>query len=212
MLRSILITTAMSLGLAGAASAATHTFDLANDGVTKQSERSFTYGDLALTVTGVLYDYDVRTGKAVFEPVRTQSWDRGIGIDTGRYLDSHLVDGAGKREALIFSFNKDVKLDSVSFSYWDWNDNFALATGETTDLKGIFGSGISFDHTETFSKNYTSNIFAIGAVGSDDEYKVKSLTVSYEDMPTPSPVPLPAAAWMLIAGIGTLAAAKRRKV
>ena len=45
----------------------------------------------------------------------------------------------------------------------------------------------------------------LGATDSNDEWKLKGITVDY----TPSPVPLPAAGWFLIAGIGGLAAAGR---
>ncbi|WP_299814972.1 VPLPA-CTERM sorting domain-containing protein [uncultured Jannaschia sp.] len=211
MLRSILFATTASLGLAGAADAATHTFSLADDGSTSQVERTFTYGDLSLTVTGAIFGYDAKTGKAAFTPIATQSHDKGIGIQNSLLDNTHLVDGSGKQEALVFTFNREVRLDNISFSYWDGNDHFALATGANVDFKGISGSGSSFYHTEGFSKDYTSDIFALGAFEKNDEYKVKKLTVSYDDTPPPSPVPLPAAAWMLVAGIGGLAAAARRK-
>ncbi|WP_299837902.1 VPLPA-CTERM sorting domain-containing protein [uncultured Jannaschia sp.] len=212
MLRSIFLAATASLGLAGAAHAATQTFDLSNGGSDTQAVRTYTQGDLTLNVTAATYSYDHGTKTYAFgaETVGTQSYDYGLGVKS-YWGDNHEVDGFLKNEAIVLSFSKAVRLDTLKFSYVDTNDHFGLFTGDEKTYEGFARIGNGFFSNYDFQNDYTNTVFAIGAYQSDDDWKMKKITVSYDDTPTPSPVPLPAAAWMLIAGIGGLAAMGRRK-
>jgi hypothetical protein len=46
---------------------------------------------------------------------------------------------------------------------------------------------------------------------SNDQWKLKKISVTYTPPPPPNVVPLPAAGWMLLAGLGGIAAMKRRR-
>jgi hypothetical protein len=50
-------------------------------------------------------------------------------------------------------------------------------------------------------------MFLVGARGEDDDWTLKGVKVEYQ----PSVVPLPAAGWMLLAGLGGIAALTRRR-
>ena len=57
------------------------------------------------------------------------------------------------------------------------------------------------------AENRSGTIIGIGAFSETSAFKVRSLTVEYHE---PDPIPLPAAGWLLLAGIGGLGVMKRR--
>ena len=130
--------------------------------------------------------------------------------------DQHTVDGANNNEVVILDFGSlVVKLTSITFAYADSDDFFdVLAFGNGTDAAATDGGlnksvscGASVCTKTNFSIE-TGSIFGIGAFRDRSEWKLQAIT--FDIIPT-TEVPLPAAGWMLLAGLGGLAAAKRRK-
>jgi hypothetical protein len=217
---------------AGVASASTihETFDLTGHAGLKDSLH-FSQNDLSLSVTGHLLNGDGSIGSQE----KIGQYSNGLGVTnddeyvwdykwkhTGNgwvkdwykvYTDSHFVDGKGFDEVVKFVFDKVVKIEKVWFTYNDHNDDFAF-----TVLDGVSGGtfypsidipGSGFYSSYTFSKEWLATMFGIGATGMNDEYKIKKIKVSYEDHP--NVIPLPAAGWLLLAGLGGLAAYGRKK-
>ena len=148
----------------------------------------------------------------------------GLFVRSYRY-DDHRIDGRSD-EVVKFNFgDKEVSITSVTFSYFGAGDQFDFYMGDAGNL--------AFDQSGTVAKsvdlNATASTFAIGA--SQDQlvtkcfnyflwgqirksckshydysaFKITSLTV--EEL---APVPLPAAGWMLIAGLAGLFGMRRR--
>ncbi|GHF06562.1 hypothetical protein GCM10016455_29670 [Aliiroseovarius zhejiangensis] len=118
----------------------------------------------------------------------------GMGVkgwgDTSWQLDG-FVD-----ESITFTFDRAVRLVSVSFSHWDWNDdadvyvNGSMVANESPNNPYYFG-------------NVVATSFTIGADGHFDSFRIKSFTVA--------PVPLPAAGFLLLGGLAGLGALSRKR-
>lgn len=144
-------------------------------------------------------------------------WSTGLGVcswlnSKGYCKEDHQVDGYGKNETVKLSFGETVSISKLYFSYVGSNDDFAFSmidgekSGSYYAKTDIDGSGYGY---YAFKQDWTGSMFGVGASGWNDEWKLKGVKFSYDDMPPA--VPLPAAGWMLLAGVGGLFAAKRRK-
>lgn len=198
----------------------------------------FHNGDLSVSATGHVLNEDGsigdvrRIGQYGFERVfnwNTWSYQRqggGLGVTTGRH-NSHQVNTRGGDEVIQLAFNKTVTLERVYFSLVDWDDDFSLTVvdGESAGTfyrnVDIVGNGYGY---YDFNQDWTGTTFGIGAADSLckawgvtyscdnwDNFKLKGVKVSYEEMEEISPVPLPAAGWMLIAAVGGMGLMRRRK-
>lgn len=225
-LKSAALAATFALGV-GAADAATVTFDFTTAGSGRQTLLSYTMGGLTMDVTA--------TGGA--GKVQTWKW-AGLGSpDDGQ----HQVDSKGVPETINFAFSQAVKLVTVTFNptYVQPWDSFALSQGgavlgsplgvvasvDVSDLTtaadsfGVGAVGVTLFSRQTSNPN-TGSCFATGwydkTTGEKNyrcysAFKITSLTVDYDDTPPPSPVPLPAAGWLLMAGLGGFAALRRRR-
>ncbi len=117
-------------------------------------------------------------------------------------------------EMVIFDFGtEEVLLSSITFSLMGSDDDFDLAIfdGGSTATPASYSADVNFGadgrngwYTYTFSAPVlVGTLFGIGADGASDEFLIASIEVSA--------VPLPAAGWMLLAGIAGLFGMKRRK-
>lgn len=192
--------------LALPAAAASVSFDFTGGWGQSSAAHQFSKDGLNLTVGGW------KCGNPCYT-VSAQRWSSGFGILSGRG-DEHYIDGKDGDEILTLAFGKAVTITSLAFSYADGNDDVSvlrLANGTVvTDASGrltLLGNGRG---SFTVSNGIVGSIFGVAARGSNDEYKLRGVTVSYDDPPVPA-VPLPAAGWMLMAAIGGLAAARRRR-
>lgn len=201
----------------GAAAPVYETFDLRGNGGLKSSH-GFSSGDLTLTATGYKH-WNGNLG----QQISVGQWSTGLG--TQFYGDSdHKVEGSGADEMVVFSFNKEVKLEKVWISYYDRYDDIEVASYSTSlslldlksdvDLDGtVYGSSntsndIGWTNLSSVEK-LVSSILGLGADHSDDQFKISKIKVSYEG--APPAVPLPASGLLLIGALGGMGALRRRK-
>ena len=142
----------------------------------------------------------------------------GLGVDGSPDTQPGQIDGSPifSSERLTLSFAQDMVWNNITFGLWDSNDDARLITdGGSTSYDG---NGASVNLPGIVSKSLT--IVAYGDItGGDfagcirgtfctlwkgnDSFTLESVDVTA--------VPLPAAGWLLIAGVGGLVAAGRRK-
>jgi hypothetical protein len=222
---------ALIAGFAGAASADTVNFNVSRS----WNAAGQTYG--AVHVTGATQN---GAGKINTVGNYVASWSGsagGLGIcnatstskctgstDESYGKDQHTIDGLNKLDIALLNFGAlTVAINSVTFAYWDSEDTFAYGVYSALGAGQMplsFASGkdtVTNPSVKTFTfgvgKDFaalTGSIFGFGADSSKDDFKLQS--ISYTVIPKVDPVPLPAAGLMLIAGLGGLAAMKRRKV
>lgn len=125
--------------------------------------------------------------------------DDGLGIKNGSLTNQ--IDGIFADELLSLHFDHEVLLTLVDFKKFGSNDSF-----------DFFVDGVLYPPEERTDDPFQPNpaikgtIFSFGADAINDKFRLKRAKV--EKM---APIPLPAAGWMLLAGLGGLAAMRRRK-
>lgn len=134
----------------------------------------------------------------------------GLGVVSSRRDNSHQVDGSGLNDILLLSFTRAVRFVSATFSYVTHNDDFEFWFDNEPDgsLDGdyVFTADIPGSLTYVLAGNYVGNLFGLAAVGHNDDYKVRSVTVE-----AVAPVPLPAALPLLAVGVFGLGIAGWRR-
>jgi len=223
---------AAAVVVGGAASAATINFNV-NSNWTYGS-RTFTTGANSVSVEA--FTYGNATHPTLQGNPALASWSGssgGLGIcsdlrsnstgtnDSDRCRESHQVDGSGSNEMAVLNFGtRVVQLTSITFAsaystgsnggdqfdlFTFGNGTGAQATGSLLDRPVTCSGGVCTANLTSFG--LVGSIFGVGAYDWDSAFKIRS--ISFED--APSVVPLPAAGWALLAGIGALAAVKRRR-
>jgi hypothetical protein len=178
-----LLAGALMSAVAGAASATTYTFN--NNGTV------FTVDGIKLTVTtvtGTVSNNGSGLGNA------------RSGVESGSMNSDAINEGKDK---LIFTFDKAVKLTSMTMTSWE-NGNLldqadVTYNGVTTRLPN---TGPNF----TFSYPTYVSSFTVTARGSGTAFRVGSLSVTGQPA-----VPVPAAAWLMGSGLVGLAGLARRR-
>lgn len=194
--------TVVATVFATASFAATETFSFVGSHAgTYYKSKSFS-GDNggSVNVTAGTYKWNISDGVDTAGKAWVGQWTGyGLGVwSKDKYSkEEHYVDGKNP-EFLKFSFDKDVTIEKISFKNYG-NGKF--------DWYSSNGSGdIDVSLWADVSGTDVGSMFFLGAY-KHMGYKVQSITVSY-DM---SEIPLPAAGFLLLGGLGGLAALKRRK-
>lgn len=161
--------------------------------------------------------FGTQGGLGICSASNTYKCTGGTSESNGR--DQHTIDGKTKREMALLDFGlSQVEITSVTFAYWDSLDDFdfgtyvskALGSAPTSFTANVDSGSNSGLKTFSFSAGeLVGSLFGFGANHSSDAFKLQSLT--YAVIPPVSEVPLPAAGWLLLAGLGGLGAMKRRK-
>ena len=134
--------------------------------------------------------------------------NEGLGVDNQNPDGDIDIDGAGSNDIVIFRFSEAIALDRIIFEDIEGADDvtFVTSTG--------FGGAIEFDIQDLAFLDTDGDegvvdfggreitAFGIGARGSNDSFRISRVEISA--------VPLPAAGWMLLAGVGGIAAMRRR--
>lgn len=185
---------AMALVLScGAASAATFNF---SGNSPDSTSKVFTDGGVTVTATGWRTTLAGLLGQQV--RVRQSGPGGGLGV-TSNGDSSGEIDGNQFVDVLLLTFNQIVGMASVTFSFAQFDDDWTIYVDD--------GSGfvqIADDSTDNpFYYNGNFRRIAFQADAPDDDFKVNAMTVT--------PVPLPAGAWLLLAGVGGLVAMRRKQ-
>ncbi len=136
-------------------------------------------------------------------------WSNGIGLYSS-YGDDHYVDGYDGNDMVIFSFDTEVTLKSVTLQRYGSDDDFSFYFDGTGDGDFNDAGDSRFNEVDpigwnnpsiyTFQQIWSGLTFGIGAEGYHDGFKIKSISVD----PTLSVVPLPAALPLYGAGMAVL--------
>ncbi len=196
-----LMASALTLGMASAASAAPVSFSFYGNGVKadpnigeRQASYSFLEGGVALTVTAGQYQ------------VSNRQDGLGVGRSSGEAgeINSDLINNG--LDKLYFNFDKQVKLTNLTMKLWENGtslvplDQFSLTyNGVTTNHKlnnGVFNFS---------TLGYTSGFYITG-IGGGTSFRVSGMTVD----PKAPEVPVPAAAWLFGSALVGLAGMRRR--
>lgn len=183
---------------AGAATAAT-VVDLGGSAGTAWSYTYAVGGSNNVTVTGERRDGVCGLFCSFFQPERVSRASDGLGVDGGP-LDSGELDGQVD-ERLTFTFDFAVRFLSVLFNDIDDNDPYDIYVDTGSGLQLVTGD--AEDNPYVFNPSLVGNTLQIAVDGNASAFRVKSLEVAA--------VPLPAAGWLMLAGLGGLAALRRKR-
>ncbi len=222
---------ATGLCIASAASASTHTFNFSGlNGI--GSSYTTSVGGIGLTVTAGsfisgysggspyrLYDDDgdrvwgsTVLGSNSYDTAARLTADSpdGLGVRNSGGDGSDTTDGSGWDDYIILTFDQDVQLESARFGNFNGGypgyDDFRLVydvTGDDNIGAGDFVTTDQDDNPFSAFPSIEGNVYAFLATGSNDDWRLRNLTVST--------VPLPAGSLMLLTGLAGFAAMRRRK-
>lgn len=169
---------------AGSAMATPVTFDFTGgNGTWDTDSYDFTGDDHFSVVTATAFP-DIDSRNLYLGP-------RGLGVFGGidyAQGENSQVDGWGIDESIIFSFAQDVTFLSISFEDISSNDDFVF----TSNGNSIFDIDIplahSTGHTHYFTgETWVSDTFEVGAIDSDEDFYISSITVDVSNAPVPEP-------------------------
>lgn len=186
---------------------------------------SYTVGDLTVDVEGYNYtaqDFSFEEGNSVtlLNRIGVSINTNGLGAcsaateptDTNCGTRPQL-DGQNDPELLQFSFSQDVTITGILFANNDQNDLVDVFIGDNLEYVVASNTPLPPDRLSLAGFGPISNL-GVGNQTFSDQYRIASISVSYEMIPPPpppNPVPLPAAGWMLLAGLGGMTALRRRR-
>ncbi|MCG8493609.1 MAG: VPLPA-CTERM sorting domain-containing protein [Sneathiellales bacterium] len=195
--------------LASTVTAHAATFDFSYYGNSNYGT-SFSYNVDGIGLTLTPSTFNQNTGNTNTDSNdRLGRWSNGIGVrNSGN--DAHYVDGNGRNDMVIFSFDTEVTFKSVTLQRYGSDDDFAFYFDGTGDGDFNDGGDTRFNEVDpagwnnpsiyNFAQDWIGLTFGVGAEGKHDGFKIKSITVE----PHLSVVPLPAALPLYGAGVAIL--------
>ena len=195
---------------AGAASAATVDFDFAG-ALDDEMVSVFQQDGLALTVSATTVGDDGAIKMGDDSAVTRNAGGLGVRNNvTGKNPEKNsFLDGAskvGNNDILLFDFGQPVTSVVLSFLERDGFDGSMFAL--YAPAGDSFAQAGTFDLDEGGSLALGGSSFGIAALGDADQFLVSGLTVETAEI---APVPLPAAGALMLAGLGGLFVARRRR-
>jgi len=134
------------------------------------------------------------------------------------------VNGENGTEATVLDFGPmNVVLKSIRFTHVDANDDFTVYKYDDVDdapVAGHVNMALRDGYHKTWIRDLSlgeGSVFAIAALGTYDNFRIERImfeVTGYDSNLDPNDVtsvPLPAAAWLMLAGIGGLGIAARRR-
>lgn len=203
-----------------AASAASYTFHFSDDYLVGGDAKTKTFRSVespSMTVDVSGHYYSMSDGG--YNGYGSADVDlNSYGLISRNYGESgspaHAIDSWGHDESMKFSFSQLVSLTGAYVS-WAYS-NFSTAQWDVFEdgqLAGInSGAGwtsLNLGEADNFAigtRTYKRCFFGRYCFWDQSAIKLKSIVVEH----TPSEVPLPAAGWMLLAGLGGLVAMRKR--
>jgi hypothetical protein len=174
-----------------------------------QSSISYTIGGINFTATAKA----INTSGAVLESAKVGQYkdlrpnEGGLGV-TSRDDTNHEIDGGtsiGLRDLLLLTFDRPVQIIKATFSRVDsrfnGDDAYITIDGTKIDADGL--KDLDVAHPGFLPLFKTGTTFGIGAIAADDDFKLRSITIS--------PVPVPPAAILLLSGLAGMGALARRR-
>lgn len=220
-MKKLMTATVLAAGLVGGAASAAvveTTFTLSGNS-SPSNGFSLSSGGLTAGVTGKSVSSIGLNGTSItsvngLANEKVGRYSEGAGV-TSYWGDDHTVDGNVTNDLIQLVFSSAVQIVSASFGYFDWRDDFRYMVD--TDGNG-FDSGdyisAEMDVVSPFTNfaNLSSKTWAFAAFGDNDSWKLKSVTVRYDDGISidPDPVPLPASGLLLLGGLGALVMRRRK--
>ena len=223
-MKTLIITTIAACMISGAASAASMlSFTLDNQGGSDSSETDVTIED----ITG-----GVKISFSVNDPVNNADI-YGVFFDIDGYSDASGKVSGLTVDGVTGTYGNPVT--DVAFntgSIGGLNVNGSLNPGEFDVIAKIGSQGSSSDYWDNFMitvlgtgldvTDFYGSLFAVrgqsvgqgcdfGVDGCDGSSKQFGMAGYATDPDDPSPVPLPAAGWMLLAGVGGLTVMRRKR-
>lgn len=191
-----------TVGVSKASSVTTANFDLGGNGGLEPSY-SFNVNGIGLTVTALT----VSDAGVFAPPVQVGQYSDGLGVTNSVNGDAYLADGLGYNDVLVFTFNRDVRIDSIDFAYNDGEytgDYFRFyydKDGALASLGDFDIPGSDFYSSYLLNDGHIGRLFGIGALGYNHEFLVKGISVTTV-VPLPSALLLTLSAMGLLGGLG----------
>ena len=142
---------------------------------------SYSAGNVGLTVSAYNHANGVLGSKA--SVVKRKM---GLGVKSAGERGSN-IDGRGKDEMLVLQFDRDVRIKKIVFASVDGKDQFVLSSYNSdvlqklNDSLGIKGKGRRGVSQLTRGQRLTGDMFGIGAVEGNDQFRIKRIKVAYAD-------------------------------
>ncbi len=203
-----------------------------------QGDLSATFAGNSFSSIGV-NDATNQITSATIQSGNIYRWGSGAGVVNSSSDNSHTVDGSGWKDYIEISFSQIVTMHEVKFSYfdaydveyscrWTWHgkvcsssivddDDFRWMYDSSEDGAIGVGDYISANQDANPFQDFggvSSSVFGFGAFEGNDDWKLKKITIKYDDLPpggggTPV-VPLPAGGLLLLGGLAAFAGMRRR--
>ncbi len=171
-----------------------------NGGYTVTATASETSGINTATIAATVR----ATGTTTADPAALPPANEG-GLGVISTEDSNQsIESAGVGEILLLTFNTAVRITGISFSRVE-SDQFGADTAYFTVDGSLAGTQAiaAYGWPSFLPTDFVGTVLGIGAVGANDEFKVRAVEVS--------PVPVPPALVLLASGLAGMGALARRR-